>query len=282
MLEYVYCWIAQTAHDMSPELREKMVRELNSMLGAVQECPAWDAIVTPTPPDGQGQLASIIFRATTMFEALLQPAFSEDGRFVETWVRPSVVLRDVIRQTYEGERPEMEALVKNFPGDDCFYRDHFWPLYLDSLLLRETDVREFCHRHQIPQVREMKGYMREANLAQVSAPSPLPKAELTQGHLGPGTSQSVPKKKNRGHGAISGAAAATALGVTERTIRTWEADPQKMPKGYPGRNDAAAFHLFVNAYWQNKRLEEQARAMNRAVSGGVNADHYGDYERDET
>lgn len=104
-----------------------------------------------------------------MFEVLLQPAFGEDARLIETWMRPSSLLQNVIRETYQGERPEIDEVVRKFPGDEYFYKNHFWPLYLDSLLLRRADVREFCHKHQIPQVREMKGYMREVSLAQVSA-----------------------------------------------------------------------------------------------------------------
>lgn len=161
MSEYVYCWRVQAAHELTPQQREKMVRELNSVPGAVQECPAWGAVVTPAPPDDGGPLAHIIFRAATLFESLLQPAFGGDGLLVKTWVHPHGLLKRVILDTYQGERPEMESLPSIFPGDDYFYKNHFWPLYLDSLLLKEADARAYCKRHQYPQVREMKGYMKE-------------------------------------------------------------------------------------------------------------------------
>jgi len=158
---HVCCWRVSRAYNLTATQRENLVKALLPQ-AAILENPAWNTIDPPQYPDDSSEWGRVIFRAATMFEFLLQPT-------LETGVRALTVLRDVIRQTYEGERPEMENVPNAFPGDDYFYRDHFWPLYLDSLLLRRTDVHAYCRGHQIPQVCEVKGLM----LEDITATSPV-------------------------------------------------------------------------------------------------------------
>jgi hypothetical protein len=117
-------------------------------------------------------MSRIVFRAATLLEALLQPAFDENGGSRKEWVRPQSVLQAVIRQTYEGEKPEKEAIPRASLGNGDFYRDLLWPLYLDSLLLRREDVRTFCRENQIPQLSEMKGLLFENRDTHATTPTP--------------------------------------------------------------------------------------------------------------
>lgn len=74
------------------------------------------------------------------------------------------------------------------------------------------------------------------------------------------------KRKYKPRGAISAVAAADILGVTSRQVQNWDAG-KNMPDGYPGRRNEAAFQLFANEWQHKKRMNEVARAMNRAVRG---------------
>lgn len=62
--------------------------------------------------------------------------------------------------------------------------------------------------------------------------------------------------------------AARRLGVTERTIRNWDSGKTTPQGGYPGRNSLTSFLMFAEDYKAKKSLKKNARAMNRAVSGG--------------
>ena len=75
------------------------------------------------------------------------------------------------------------------------------------------------------------------------------------------------KKKYRPRCAITAAAAAAFLGVTTRQVQNWDKGKHR-PDGYPGRADETLFQLFVTRWNQRKQMLAQARAMNRAVSGG--------------
>jgi len=74
----------------------------------------------------------------------------------------------------------------------------------------------------------------------------------------------IKTKKKYQRGAISALAASTILDVSERQIQNWDAGINR-PDGYPGRRNEAAFQLFANQWLQTKKMNEQARAMNRAV-----------------
>ena len=278
MSEYVPCWRVKTAYGLTGAQCETLVSTLRIVKNSVLECLAWKRIKTPYTIGQQGPLPPITFRPTALFEILSQPKVEPD-------VDAECFLREVIQQTYQSEQHEKNEIIEHFCADERFYQDYFWPLYFDGLLLKRENVREYCQRKQYRQICEVKGLALEVGNAVSPSVSPTVDAEgiISVSETNPQRPQikkrvSTTKKR---HGVISGAEAATLLGVTERTIRTWENDPRKAPKGYPGRNDEAAFHLFVNAYEQHRRLVEQARAMNKASSGGFNPDRYGaqkDYE----
>jgi DNA-binding transcriptional regulator YiaG len=197
-------------------------------------------------------------RPEALYNALLNPT-------VEYPPPPRLVLEDAIRGIYEGEKPEMKGLPDEFSKD--FPLDRFRSLYFDSLWLKREYVCEYRNKKQIRQIYEVKGLLLED--------APSPKADCTapwEPVAAPQPPQPQAKARKK-HGAISAGNAAKVLGVSERTVRTWDADINR-PDGYTGRDDEAAFHLFANKYNQQKMLAETARAMNRPVSGGGIADHY--------
>ena len=257
--EYVRAWRVQHAYDLTDILRDKLLASLGGIDGAVKECNVWWPITAPSMSIG-GPLTRINFRADALYNSLLRPT-------VDYPPPPKLLLLEALRLTYEGERPEAKDLPGTFPGDDHFLQDHFRPLYLDSLLLRREDVRTYCRKNQIRQVREVKGLLWEDG--------PSPKADFSAPRE-PAATQQPPQpqpKARKKHGAISAGNAAIILGVSERTVRSWDAGINR-PAGYPGRDDEAAFHLFANRYSQQKQLAETARAMNRPASGGGIADHF--------
>jgi hypothetical protein len=190
---------------------------------------------------------------------------------VYTWARPSRILKNAISQTYEGERSEMESVVTTFPGDNFFYQDHFWPLYLDTLLLRRANVRAYCREHQFPQVCEVKGFMREDNTAQplLAAEPASPTAPSTGQDL-PCTvaSPSTPPSPRRGtvNYEVTQKKAAELCEVSIRTIGKWEGG--NPPNGYPGRSSMAALVMFANKRRELKVIKRGQRAINRATPSG--------------
>jgi len=173
MSEYVYCWRVQYAYNRTDIQRENLVESLAGVNGAIEECPVWESIETPPPPSDFGPYTVILFRAATLHEALSQPAYDEEGHVTETWDRSQIVLKDVIRRTYEGQKPEKEAILRTPLDGDYFYRVHFWPLYLDSLLLRREDVRKYYLKNHIRQVFEADGLLFEDGTA-IDTPPDIP------------------------------------------------------------------------------------------------------------
>jgi hypothetical protein len=187
MSEYVYCWRVQYAYKRTDFQRDTLVDSLAGVDGAVKECPAWSfADINPPPPSGW-PLISIDARAATLYDALLQKALNVKNRyfkvllprepllqqdanvkkdhFIKALLPPSKMLQNVIRLTYEGEKPQKNDIPKAFLGDgnknDDFYKEYFKPLYYDSLLLRLEDVRVYCRNNQIKQFHETDGLLFE-------------------------------------------------------------------------------------------------------------------------
>jgi hypothetical protein len=224
-------------------------------------------------------LVSIIARASDLYDSLMRPT-------VEFPPPPKLLLSDIIRMTYEGERPDMEGLSGIFPEDIDFLAQkskfllslkHFIPLYFDSLLLRRADVRAYCRKHEIRQVHEVHGLMWEDDHrpqppqqppAEPEAAAPPAESAVTPAddcnNMAP---LSQPKKKYQKRKTVSAPVAAGIVGVSERQIRNWDKGIN-MPEGYPGRDDEVSLQLFANKYRAKKALEARARAMNRASSGG--------------
>jgi len=201
--EYVRAWRVQFAYDLTDILRDKLLASLGGIDDAVKECGVWWPITAPSMSMG-GPLTRINFRADALYDALLHPT-------VDYPPPPKLLLLEAFRLTYEGERPEAKD------GDDYFLQDHFRVLYLDSLLLRREDVRTYCRKNQIRQVREVKGLLWED--------APSPKADYStprEPATAPQTPQPQPKARKK-HGAISAGNAAIILGVSERTVRSWDA-----------------------------------------------------------
>ena len=73
--------------------------------------------------------------------------------------------------------------------------------------------------------------------------------------------------------------AAQQLKVSERTIRNWD-NGIGTPDGYPGRAKVAPFFIFANGYESSKRLTNEARQQNRAVSAGDMSEYGEAYEDD--
>ena len=142
MSENVCCWRIQVAYNLTDIQQARLVQSLAGVNGAITECLGWGMAKAPAPPPSIKAFTFVNLRALMLHKALLQPVFDGDG----CSVNPEIVLRIVINETYEGERPEMTKLPQAFPGDDFFYSEHFWPLYLDSLLLRRDDVRAYCRK----------------------------------------------------------------------------------------------------------------------------------------
>jgi len=203
---------------------------------------------------------------------------------------PRMVLLDAIL-SYEGEKPEKESLPEEFAGDGHFSMplEPFTDLYFDILLLKRTDVRAYCRENQIRQVCEVKGlWWEDAPGALPHAPTdatppsqtppvpidtPAPAPLLVEAepvNEKPSPAKGGKRRKYR-RGAISASKAAEILGVSLRQVQNWDAGVNR-PDGYPGRMDAVALELFVNQRAKTQLMKEQARAMNRAISGGGVAD----------
>ena len=226
-----------------------------------------------------------------LYESLrIVAAQTDSGKFCDA-------VTTLFESIYEGEPPSISTDVFCAPfvtpnGDESSRL--FSQIFHETLLFNKYAAVEAFEKAHYPLIAEVKGitkcFVKTVRERMALFPNlPVATTVISQADISPKLLNAIPaitppalKKKNKGHGAISGATAAGLLGVSQRTIRTWEADPQKAPKGYPGRNDEAAFQLFVNAYQQNKRLIGQARAMNKAVSGGINPDLYGNDDGNET
>jgi len=206
--EYVYCWRVRYAYNRTDEQRDNLLEALAGVDGAVKECFAWEVVKIQPPPPLADPFFSI--RAGMMYDALLQKAVNEKNHQAikenkrpikiflprevplqqavnvikassvnNVLIPPSKVLRNVIRLTYEGEKPEKNDIPRAFSEygykDDNFYKKHFEPLYLDSLQLRREDVRAYCRKNQIRQIYETDGLLfedRAATDAPVNEESP--------------------------------------------------------------------------------------------------------------
>ena len=229
----------------------------------MQEYFSWGLLDTPSF-HSVSPSADILLRGSVLHGSLLE-LFAKDVDQLRG------ILRDIIMSTYEGERPEMDGLPDAFPGDDSFLEQSFRPLYLDSLLLRREDVRTYCRKNEIRQVREVKGLLWDEEQSAIVLPPQAAQIEAASQiqHSAPPDDGSpvAHQKKQYKRGAISAQAAAAILGISTRQVQKWDKGENR-PNGYPGRADEAAFQLFANQWLHTKRLNEQARAMNRAVSGG--------------
>jgi hypothetical protein len=153
MSEYVYSWRVQAAYDLTNEQRRKLVSSLAPISGAAKEYFSWCLVTTPSVRSVSPS-ADIITRATLLHQAML--------KLLEEHVyQARGILRDVVVTVYEEERPEMETLPEEFSQKPDFPQERFWLLYLDTLLLRLTDVRTYCRENQIRQIREVKGLLME-------------------------------------------------------------------------------------------------------------------------
>ncbi|MCL1915728.1 MAG: hypothetical protein FWG17_03330, partial [Desulfovibrionaceae bacterium] len=189
MSEYVYCWRVQVAYGLKDIPRQKLVASLASISGAVKEYFSWCLVNTP-PVMTVSPSADIGLRATVLHSSLLELA----GEHV---YQAQGILRDVILSVYEEERPEMNSLPEDFSQNADFPLERFRSLYLDSLLLRREDVRTYCRKNQIRQVREVKGLLWED--------APSPKADYStprESAAAPQPPQPQPKARKK-HGAIS-------------------------------------------------------------------------------
>jgi hypothetical protein len=283
MSEYIRYWKVQFAYNLTDETRDSLVSSLEAIDGAIKECTGWWVVTTAQPVPKRWSLLSIISRATDLYDSLMHPT-------VEFPPPPKLLLSDVIRVTYQGERPDMGGLSGIFPEDIDFLAQknkflrslkHFMPLYFDSLLLRRADVRAYCREHEIRQVREVKGLMREDNHWPPFAEpeTTTPPAESADAHNNT-ASLSQPMKRYQPRKAVSAPVAAGMVGVSERQIRNWDKGIN-MPKGYPGRDDAVSLGLFANSYRARKGIEAEMRAMNRPISGGGIAEKYSRYASDD-
>ncbi len=263
MSEYVCCWRVQYAYDLTDIQRYKLVASLAGINGAVQEFFSWSLVTTPQFYSVSPS-ADILLKGTVLHSSLVELSATDIAQ-----VRG--ILGNVITYTYEGERPEKDGLPDAFPGDDSFLEQSFRPLYLDSLLLRREDVRTYCRKNEIRQVREVKGLLWDEEQSAIVLPPQAAQIEAASQiqHSAPPDDGSpvAHQKKQYKRGAISAQAAAAILGISTRQVQKWDKGENR-PNGYPGRADEPAFQLFANQWIQTKRLNEQARAMNRAVSGG--------------
>jgi hypothetical protein len=262
MSEYVCCWCVQYAYALTDIQRYKLVSSLAGINGAVKEYSSWSLVTTPSLYSVSPS-ADMLLRGTALHDSLVK-LFGEDAPQVRG------ILRDIIMSTYEGERPEKDGFPDAFPGNDNFLEESFRPLFLDSLLLRREDIRAYCRKHEIRQVREVKGLLWDEEQATLALPHHEAQAEAepqTHNVAFDDGSPVAPRKKKYNRGAIAANAAAEILGISTRQVQKWDAGENR-PSGYPGRNDEAAFQLFANQWLQTKKLTEQARAMNRALSGG--------------
>ena len=88
----------------------------------------------------------------------------------------------------------------------------------------------------------------------------------------------VPKKIRQSSAVkheITQTEAAKRLGVTGKTIRNWENETHRPPKGYPGRTSRTSFMVFEASYKTEKALRADARAKNGAITG-VDIDSFGE------
>ena len=232
--DYVRCWRVQYAHRITDEMRDDLIQSLagisynfasNAPLAvAVEESDAWWIVTAPKPDPIFSPLSRLNMRAEALYNALLQPT-------VEYPPPPRLLLEDAIRVIYEGEKPEMKGLPGEFSKD--FPLERFKSLYFDSLWLKREYVCEYRNKKQIRQVYEVKGLLLE------DAPSP------NADYIAPREPVAAPQppqpqaKVRKKHGAISAGNAAKILGVSERTVRTWDAGINR-PDGYTGRDDEAA------------------------------------------
>lgn len=263
MSEYVCCWRVQYAYDLTDIGRYKLVSSLAAIDGAVQEYFSWRLVDTPTLYSVSPS-ADMLLRGTVLYSSLVK--LTDEAAY-----QARGILRDVIMSTYEGERPEKDSLPDAFPGDASFLEEHFRSLYLESLLLRREDVRAYCRKNEIRQVREVKGLLWDEEQGAPALSYQQTQTEAASQTQSTTTSDdnnsAAPQKKKYNRGAISAQAAAAILGISTRQVQKWDKGENR-PAGYPGRADEAAFQLFANQWLRTKHLNAQARAMNRAFSGG--------------
>lgn len=136
--------------------------------------------------------------------------------------------------------------------------------YHRTTLINKNDAVKFLHDRGYPLRREVKGLTQSLIDMIYDKNTPSSKQNM---HSDNGNKKMIKRK----HGAISAKEAGKRLGVSERTVRKWDAGENR-PDGYLGRDNALNFEFFLSKWLSKKKFEAMAREMNRASSGGGLAD----------